>query len=95
VNGMTNREARGIRRPPWLVVGVLSVVTAGWGLLNPGVYLGLIAPATRPGAFSQDVIAVGLAVFHLKRLSFESIALTASERDHSRQMQALSERREA
>jgi hypothetical protein len=55
---MTSREARGIRRPAWVVVGVLSVVTAGWGLLDPGIYLGLIAPATRPGAFSQDFIAV-------------------------------------
>jgi hypothetical protein len=55
---MTNREARDGRRLGWLVVGVLSVVTAGWGLLDPGIYLGLIAPATRPGAFSQDVIAV-------------------------------------
>jgi len=32
------------------------VVTAGWGLLDPGSYVGLIAPATRPGALSQDVI---------------------------------------
>jgi hypothetical protein len=58
VNGITNRKAHGGRRVGWLVVGVLSVVTAGWGLLDPGIYLGLIAPATRPGAFSQDVIAV-------------------------------------
>jgi hypothetical protein len=32
----------------WLIAGVLSVVTAGWGLLDPGIYVGLIAPATRP-----------------------------------------------
>jgi hypothetical protein len=31
----------------WLIAGVLSVVTAGWGLLDPGIYAGLIAPATR------------------------------------------------
>jgi hypothetical protein len=42
----------------WLIAGVLSVVTAGWGLLDPGIYVGLIAPATRPGALSQDVITV-------------------------------------
>jgi hypothetical protein len=59
---MTNREARDGRRLGWLVVGVLSAVTAGWGLLDPGIYLGLIAPATRPGAFSQDVIAVVAAI---------------------------------
>ena len=44
------------RRVGWLIAGVLSVVTAGWGLLEPGIYVGLIAPATRPGALSQDVI---------------------------------------
>ena len=55
---MPNREARGSHRLAWLVVGVLSVVTAGWGFVDPGIYLGLIAPATRPGAFSQDVMAV-------------------------------------
>jgi hypothetical protein len=62
VNGMTNREAHGGRRLGWLVVGVLSVVTAGWGLLDPGIYLGLIAPATRPSALSQDVVAVVVGI---------------------------------
>jgi hypothetical protein len=42
----------------WLLTGALAVVTAGWGLLDPGIYHGLIAPATLPGAFSQDLIAV-------------------------------------
>jgi hypothetical protein len=46
------------RRLGWLIAGVLSVVTAGWGLLDPGIYIGLIAPATRPGALSQDLITV-------------------------------------
>jgi hypothetical protein len=40
------------------VTGVLSVLTGGWGLVNPGIYEGLIAPATLPGAFSQDLISV-------------------------------------
>jgi hypothetical protein len=46
------------RRVGWLIAGVLSVVTAGWGLLEPGIYVGMIAPGTRPGALSQDVITV-------------------------------------
>lgn len=46
------------RRVGWLIAGVLSVVTAGWGLVDTGIYVGLIAPATRPGALSQDVITV-------------------------------------
>jgi hypothetical protein len=48
----------GTGRLGWLIAGVLSVVTAGWGLLDRGIYVGLIAPATRPGALSQDVITV-------------------------------------
>lgn len=55
---MRNGGRAGSRRLGWLIVGVLSVVTAGWGLLDPGIYVGLIAPATRPGALSQDVITV-------------------------------------
>ena len=46
------------RRVGWLIAGVLSVVTAGWGLVDPGIYVGLIGPATQPGAWSQDVITV-------------------------------------
>jgi hypothetical protein len=49
------------------------VATAGWGLLDAGSYVGLIAPATRPGALSQDVITViagvtlcGLALAHTR-----------------------------
>jgi hypothetical protein len=59
---MPKREFRGSHRLAWLVVGVLSVVTAGWGFVDPGIYLGLIAPATRPGAFSQDVVAVVIGI---------------------------------
>lgn len=55
---MRNRWSAGRRRVGWLLTGALSVLTAGWGLIDSGVYLGLIAPATRPGALSQDVIAV-------------------------------------
>jgi hypothetical protein len=64
---------RRARRLGWLLTGILSVITAGWGLLDPGIYQGLIAPATRPGAFSQDVISViaglvlaGLALAHAR-----------------------------
>lgn len=46
------------RRIGWLLVGGLSVITAGWGLVHPAVYVGLITPATRPGALSQDLISV-------------------------------------
>ena len=51
-------------RVGWLLTGALSVVTAGWGLVDPGIYLGVIASATRPGALSQDLIslAAGLAL---------------------------------
>ena len=45
-------------RVGWLIAGALSVVTAGWALLNPGIYVGVIATATRPGALSQDLISV-------------------------------------
>ena len=45
-------------RVGWLIVGALSVVTAGWAVLDPGVYLGVIASATRPGALSQDLISL-------------------------------------
>jgi hypothetical protein len=48
----------GSGRLAWLVAGVVAVVTAGWGLLDPGLYVGLTAPAMRPGALSQDVITV-------------------------------------
>jgi hypothetical protein len=58
---MRNGRA-GSGRLGWLIAGVLSVVTAGWGLLDPGIYAGLIAPATRPGALSQDVITVFVGV---------------------------------
>ena len=55
---MRNGGRAGSGRLGWLIAGVLSVVTAGWGLLDPGIYVGLIASATRPGALSQDVITV-------------------------------------
>jgi hypothetical protein len=55
---MRNGGLAGSRRLGWLIAGVLSVVTAVWGLVDPGIYLGLIAPATRPGALSQDVTTV-------------------------------------
>jgi hypothetical protein len=55
---MRNGGRAGSGRLGWLIAGVVSVVTAGWGLLDPGIYVGLIAPATRPGALSQDVITV-------------------------------------
>ncbi|HEY5978257.1 MAG TPA: hypothetical protein VIT41_01370 [Microlunatus sp.] len=55
-------EGRG--QAGWLIVGAVTVVTAGWGLLQPDVYRGVIAPGTRPGALSQDLISVfvGLAL---------------------------------
>src|SRR6478609_11944795 len=46
------------RRIGWLLVGSLTVITASWGLAHPTVYVDLIAPATRPGALSQDLISV-------------------------------------
>jgi hypothetical protein len=55
---MRNGGRTGSGRLGWLIAGVLSVVTAGWGLLDRGIYVGLIAPATRPGALSQDVVTV-------------------------------------
>jgi hypothetical protein len=55
---MRNGRRAGTGRLGWLIAGVLSVVTAGWGLLDRGIYVGLIAPATRPGGLSQDVITV-------------------------------------
>ena len=55
---MRNGRRAGSGRLGWLIVGVLSVATAGWGLLDPGIYVDLIAPATRPGALSQDLITV-------------------------------------
>lgn len=55
---MRNVGISGSDRIGWLVAGTLSVVTAGWGLLDPDMYLGLVAPATRPGALSQDVITL-------------------------------------
>ena len=58
---MRNGRA-GSGRLGWLIAGVLSMVTAGWGLLDPGIYVGLIAPATRPGALSQDVITLFVGV---------------------------------
>ena len=45
-------------RVGWLIAGALSVVTAGWAVLDPGIYVGVIASATRPGALSQDLISV-------------------------------------
>ena len=70
---MRNGRRAGGRRVGWLIAGVLSVATAGWGLLDAGSYVGLIAPATRPGALSQDVITViaglilcGLALAHAR-----------------------------
>jgi hypothetical protein len=51
----------GIRRGHqvgWFVAGGLSVVTAGWGVIDRDIYLGLIAPATRAGALSQDLITL-------------------------------------
>ena len=55
---MRNGRRAGSGRVGWLIASVLSVVTAGWGLLDPGIYVGLIAPATRPGALSEDVLTV-------------------------------------
>ena len=69
-------------RAGWLVAGLLAAVTAGWGLIDPTIYLGLIAPATRPGALSQDVITVvaglvlgGLALRRVRAWQAEPIAL--------------------
>lgn len=42
----------------WLVAGGFAVVLGGWGLVSPHVYSGLIAPETRPGAWSQDLVSV-------------------------------------
>ena len=57
-------------------------MTAGWGLVDPSIYLGLIAPATRPGALSQDLITVvaglvlcGLALVGTPALQAELVAL--------------------
>ena len=55
---MRNGRRAGSGRLGWLIAGVLSTFTAGWGLLDRGIYVGLMAPATRPGALSQDVITV-------------------------------------
>ena len=46
------------RRLGWLIAGVLSVVTAGWGLLDPGIYRRLDCACHAAGALSQDVITV-------------------------------------
>jgi hypothetical protein len=54
-------------RVGWLIAGVLSLVTAAWGILDSDLYRGLIAPATLPGALSQDIISLlaGLALCRL------------------------------
>jgi len=35
---MRNGRRAGTGRLGWLIAGVLSVVTAGWGLLDRGIY---------------------------------------------------------
>jgi len=56
----------------WLAAGSLAVVTATWGIVDRDVYPGVIAPATAPGALSQDVITllagVCLCVLALTRM---------------------------
>lgn len=61
----------GLNRLLWAVTGGLAVVAAIAGILNPGLYTGLVAEATLPGALAQDIISVlaGAAL-----LSFAALA---------------------
>jgi hypothetical protein len=45
-------------RLAWMLAGGLAVLLGCWGVVAPDVYDRLIAPGTRPGALSQDVISV-------------------------------------
>lgn len=79
---MLNRRIAGRRRVGWLITGAAAVVTASSGLIDPAIYLGLIAPETRPGALSQDLISLitglalcGLAAARPRDLRLELVAL--------------------
>ena len=73
------REGRRGGRSPrlgWLVAGVLAVVLGMSGVLVRDLYAGLIAPDTRAGALSQDIIAVvaGIALCVLAYTTPETAA---------------------
>jgi hypothetical protein len=81
--------------PVMFVLGAVLIFSLALGeLVKPAFG----APITVTGLVPPTlliVLFVGLAVLHLKRLSFGSLALSRTERGDSRQMQALSERSEA
>jgi multisubunit Na+/H+ antiporter MnhF subunit len=53
---MLNRLAT--NRLLWSITAVLAIVAAGWGVLSPSIYDGVVEPSLRPGAFAQDIISV-------------------------------------
>jgi hypothetical protein len=57
-------SARGWQRWVWLIIGSLAALAAGWALLDPSLYDGLITPELRPGVVGQDVVSLlaGLAL---------------------------------
>jgi hypothetical protein len=52
-----------LERLTWGAVGTATVVVAGWALLDPSLYDGLIDPVIRPGAVGQDVVSVVAGVW--------------------------------
>jgi hypothetical protein len=81
--------------PVMFVLGAVLIFSLALGELvkpafgAPITVAGLVPPTL------LTVLFVGLAVLHLKRLSFGSIPHSRNERGDSRQMQPLSERSEA
>jgi hypothetical protein len=46
----------------WLITAALAVVAAGFGVLDPSLYDGLVPDAILPGVFTQDLVALLLSM---------------------------------
>lgn len=51
-----------LHRVLWAVSGVLTLMAAGVGLWNPGIYDRIVSQELIPGAFSQDLLSLAAAL---------------------------------
>lgn len=51
-----------LHRILWAVSGVLTLIAAGVGLWNPGIYDRIVSQELIPGAFSQDLLSLAAAL---------------------------------
>lgn len=61
-NSILNQPTAGWHRGLWSLTAALALVASIPGILNPGIYDGVVARFLVPGAFAQDIISAIVAV---------------------------------